>query len=105
MKLMIERCATTVRTLCWVLLLSAGLTASASAQDVETRPALPTVHGDTGLWFLPTAEVLPKGRISGSLFLENEHRPQGITRWVQFGPTVGVGVSDRLELFASYRGA
>jgi outer membrane protein OmpA-like peptidoglycan-associated protein len=105
MKLMIRKCATTVRTLCCGLLVSAVLTAPAAAQDTETRPALPTVHGDTGIWFLPTAEVLPKGKISGSLFLENEHRPQGITRWVQFGPTVGVGVTDRLELFASYRGA
>jgi len=31
--------------------------ASSSAQD--TRPATTTFYGDTGLWFVPTAEVLP----------------------------------------------
>ncbi|HWP99288.1 MAG TPA: hypothetical protein VNK92_02335, partial [Vicinamibacterales bacterium] len=27
-----------------------------------TRPATPTVAGDTGLWWVPSAEILPHGR-------------------------------------------
>ena len=33
----------------------------------ETRPATSTFLGDTGLWFVPTAEVLPDRRWSGAL--------------------------------------
>lgn len=92
-----------MRTLWCGLLLVAVMAAPAVAQDEDTRPSLPTVYGDTGFWFVPTAEVLPKGKISGSLFLENEHRPQGVTRIVQFGPTFGIGLG-RAEVFGSYRG-
>jgi len=27
--------------------------------DATPRPALPTIYGDTGFWFVPTAETLP----------------------------------------------
>ena len=27
--------------------------------DANPRPALPTINGDTGLWYVPTAETLP----------------------------------------------
>jgi hypothetical protein len=37
------------------------------AQDEQTRPATTTFWGDTGLWFVPTAEVLPKRRPSFSI--------------------------------------
>src|SRR5258706_10581747 len=43
---------------------SAAQTQSAPAKD--TRPATPTFTGDTGLWFAPTAEVLPSGKLSVS---------------------------------------
>ena len=32
--------------------------------DTTPRPATPTFYGDTGLWFVPTAETLPGGRMS-----------------------------------------
>ncbi len=32
--------------------------------DTTPRPALPTINGDTGLWFVPTAETLPAGKWS-----------------------------------------
>ena len=35
----------------------------------ETRPATTTVMGDTGLWFVPTGEVLPAKRWSFSVGL------------------------------------
>src|SRR5687767_291014 len=30
--------------------------------DSSPRPALPTINGDTGLWFVPTGEVMPNGK-------------------------------------------
>src|SRR5262245_50009656 len=42
-----------------------GSSATSSATS-ETRPATTTFYGDTGLWFVPTAEVLPHGKWSAS---------------------------------------
>ena len=46
---------------------------SAATQEApaETRPATTTVTGDTGLWFVPTGEVLPARRWSFSLYRVN----------------------------------
>src|SRR5258706_10139270 len=46
---------------------TSGQTASTSqsttiGREPETRPATTTFLGDTGLWFVPTAEILPDGR-------------------------------------------
>src|SRR5207249_345450 len=92
-----------VRTLSCGLLLCVLTAAPAAAQDDETRPALPTIVGDTGLWTVPTAEVLPKGKISGSVFLASDYRPQGVTLIEQIGPTVGFGLTSRVEIFGSWR--
>jgi peptidoglycan-associated lipoprotein len=71
--------------------------------DTTPRPALPTVNGDTGLWFVPTAETLPAGRWSVSGFRANFDRRQGLTDINQIGLTGAVGIGDRFELFASWR--
>ena len=47
--------------------------------DVETRPATTTINGDTGLWFVPTGEVLPAKRWSLSAYRVNFDRDQGFT--------------------------
>ena len=41
-----------------------------------TRPATTTFLGDTGLWFVPTAEVLPRKRLLGQRLLL-QHRSRG----------------------------
>ena len=71
-----------LRTLLWVCLLVTVSVGVATAQtpapqnsnpqnkegelvlqgDTTPRPALPTYFGDTGLWFVPTAETFPRGR-------------------------------------------
>jgi peptidoglycan-associated lipoprotein len=71
--------------------------------DTNPRPALPTFNGDTGFWFVPTAETLPAGKWSFSLFRANFDRPQGLTDVNQVGVTGAYGIGDRLELFASWR--
>jgi outer membrane protein OmpA-like peptidoglycan-associated protein len=59
--------------------------------------------GDTGLWFVPTGEVLPANKWSFSLYRSNFDYDQGFTD-VSFWPvTAGVGLRDRAELFFSVR--
>jgi hypothetical protein len=71
--------------------------------DTTPRPATPTFFGDTGLWFVPTAETLPGGRMSFSVYRANYDRRQGLTDVNQFGLTAAVGIGDRVELFGSWR--
>jgi len=70
--------------------------------DTATRPALSTVSGDTGLWFVPTAEVLPSGKIAASLFRANTDRKQGLSDVSNIGGTVAFGATDRLEVFGAW---
>ena len=71
-------------------------------QEIETRPATTTPFGDTGLWFVPTGEILPHGRWSVSGYRANLDREQGFTDISHFGVTFGVGLRDRVELFGSF---
>ena len=71
--------------------------------DTTPRPALPTFYGDTGLWFVPTAETMPGGRFSFSVFRANFDRRQGLTDVSQIGFTAAIGLGDRAELFGSWR--
>jgi peptidoglycan-associated lipoprotein len=71
--------------------------------DTTPRPALPTIYGDTGLWFVPTAETMPAGKWSFSVFRANFDRRQGLTDVNTFGLTGAVAIGDRLELFGSWR--
>ena len=71
--------------------------------DATPRPALPTINGDTGFWFVPTAETMPAGRWSFSAFRANFDRRQGLTDVNQIGLTGAVALGDRVELFGSWR--
>jgi len=104
-----------VRILCFGLLLAAVGAAPVAAQttsqpasstqntSTETRPALPTWFGDTGLWFVPTADTLPLHRASGSLFRANYDRRQGLTDVSDLGITLAFAASDRVEIFGSWK--
>src|SRR3990170_3334700 len=81
-----------------------ALPATTSAQAAEdTRPATTTIYGDTGLWFVPTAEILPHRAWSASAYRVEYDREQGFTDIGHFLATVGVGVGDRAEVFGSVR--
>jgi peptidoglycan-associated lipoprotein len=69
--------------------------------DAETRPATTSVYGDTGLWYVPTGEVLPKGRWSVSGYRTNWDREESAADVSNFRVTFGYGASDRLELFGN----
>jgi peptidoglycan-associated lipoprotein len=70
--------------------------------DTTPRPALPTIYGDTGFWFVPTAETMPAGKWSFSAFRANFDRRQGLTDVSKIGITGAVALGDRFELFGSW---
>jgi outer membrane protein OmpA-like peptidoglycan-associated protein len=76
--------------------------ATAVATTEETRPATTTSSGDTGLWFVPTGEVLPAKRWSFSVYRTNFDYTQGFTDVSDWPVTFGVGLGDRAELFGSW---
>ena len=102
------------RTVAWTRWVAAAMmtgTGTASAQTAptlppappaETRPATTTSSGDTGLWFVPTGEVLPARRWSFSAYRVNFDYEQGFTDVSNWPVTAGVGLGDRLELFGSF---
>jgi len=68
----------------------------------ETRPATTTFFGDTGIWFVPTAEVLAHGKWSVSGYRRGTNFIQGYTNVGDFAGTFAVGLGDRAEVFGSF---
>jgi len=64
---------------------------AASTSSTDTRPATTTFLGDTGLWNVPTAEVLPDRKYSVSAYRVNFDDTQGFTDTSQWPITFGVG--------------
>jgi len=81
--------------------------AAALAQDARpapaTRVATTTVDGDTGLWFVPTGEVLPARKWSFGAYRVNFDYKEGFTDVSNWPVTLGVGVGDRAELFGAWQ--
>ena len=86
-----------------VLLASRGAWAQASADDPDARPAIPTFLGDTGLWFVPTAEVVGAKLWSASVYRTVLDYNQGFTNLAFFPVTFSAGVGRRTEVFGSLR--
>ena len=70
--------------------------------ETGIRPATTTFFGDTGLWFVPTGEVLPHGKWSVSGYRRGTNYIQGFTNVGDFAGTFGVGIRDRAEIFGSF---
>jgi len=68
----------------------------------ETRPATTTFFGDTGLWFVPTGEVLGHGKWSVSGYRRGTNWVQGYSNVADFAGTFAFGVKDRAEIFGSF---
>ena len=73
-----------------------------TGSNESSRPATTTFYGDTGLWYVPTAEILPHGQFSASGYRRGTNYIQGYTNVADFAGTFGVGIRDRLELFGSF---
>ena len=85
---------------CLIILLAAP--ATAQGEDA-TRPAGSTFLGDTGLWFVPTAEILASGSVAASGQLANFNREQGFSNIQHVAGTFAAGVGGRVEVFGSVR--
>src|SRR5262249_14821484 len=71
--------------------------------DDNTRRATTTYEGDTGLWFVPTGEILPDRKWSFSFYRAGQNREAGFTNVAHFLGTFGIGIGDRAEIFTSVR--
>jgi peptidoglycan-associated lipoprotein len=85
-----------------VTLASAPAWAQDSDNAQATRPATPTYWGDTGLWFVPTAEVLPKRTFSFSVYRTEFDFKQGLTDVSDWPVTAAAGLG-RAEIFGALR--
>jgi outer membrane protein OmpA-like peptidoglycan-associated protein len=74
----------------------------APAPDTETRPATTTFFGDTGIWYVPTGEVLGHGKWSASVYRRGTNWIQGYTNVADFAGTFSYGIKDRAEVFGSF---
>ena len=70
--------------------------------DADRRPATTTFMGDTGLWNVPTGEVLPAKKWSVSAYRVNFDDNQGFSDVSNWPVTFGFGVGDRAEIFGSW---
>src|SRR3954466_6091288 len=77
-------------------------TPSGSTSTGDLRPATTTFFGDTGLWFVPTAEVLAHGKWSASGYRRGTNFIQGYTNVGDFAGTFAVGIKNRAEVFGSF---
>src|SRR5712691_1134964 len=75
---------------------------TASQSETSTRPATTTFFGDTGLWFVPTAEILPDGKWSVSGYRRGTNWVQGYTNVADFNGTFGYGIKNRAEIFGAF---
>src|SRR5215203_5015161 len=76
---------------------------STMSTDVqETRPATTTYMGDTGLWFVPTGDILPAKKWSFSAYRVNFDYNEGFSDISDWPVTFGVGVADRAEIFGAW---
>src|SRR6185295_1170594 len=77
-------------------------TSGTASDEVQTRPATTTFLGDTGLWYVPTGEVLPRKKWSVSAYRVNFDDNQGFSDVSQWPLTFAYGMSDRAELFGAW---
>lgn len=67
----------------------------------EVHPATPTYEGTTGLFHLPSAYTLGKGKMSFSLFRDNLDRDPKDEDISIHGLSLGYGVTDRFEIYGN----
>ena len=67
------------------------------------RPATNTFSGDTGLWYVPTAEVLAKSEWSAGLYRAGFNYVEGFSNVSDIAATFAYGVARKMELFGSFK--
>jgi len=70
-------------------------------KEWEVHPATPTYEGTTGLFHMPSAYTLPKGKFSFQLFRDNLDRDPKDEDISIHGLSLGFGATSRLELYGN----
>ena len=87
-----------------LFLITGDARAQAPAGMEETvRPATTSVYGDTGLWFVPTGEVLRDKTWSATAYRLNWDVRQGFTDISHFEGTFAYGLKGKAEIFGAIR--
>jgi outer membrane protein OmpA-like peptidoglycan-associated protein len=98
-----------VRRVAVAVMMLTGLAvgAPAWAQDSsnvrDVRPAVTSFWGDTGLWFVPTGEVLKKGGWAFGAYRTELDFKQGSTDASFYPGTFAIGAGSRTEIFGAVR--
>src|SRR5829696_9723913 len=66
---------------------------ASGASETALRLSTTTADGDTGLWYVPTAEVLARGKWSASGYRVGLNYREGFTNVGDFPLTFGVGLA------------
>src|SRR6185436_13998539 len=75
---------------------------AATTSSTDTRPATTTFQGDTGLWYVPTGEVLPDRKWSVSAYRVNFDDNQGFSDVSNWPLTFAFGLKDKAEIFGAW---
>jgi outer membrane protein OmpA-like peptidoglycan-associated protein len=73
-----------------------------NGREYAVHPATPTYEGTTGLFHLPSAYTLPKGKLSFSLFRDNLDRDPKDEDISIHGLSLGFGVTNKLEIYGNF---
>ena len=71
-------------------------------REWEAHPATPAYDGTTGLFHMPTAYTLPKGKFSFQLFRDNLDRDPKDEDISIHGVSLGFGLTDRFEIYGNF---
>src|ERR1700720_4735996 len=98
----------TAACLMWAAAASAQTTSTSSqsttSQSSEaTRPATTTFDGDTGLWYVPTAETLGRGAFAASAYRAGFNYVEGQSNVSDIAGTFSYGIYRNLQLFGSFK--
>ena len=74
---------------------------SSMGKDYEARPLTPTFSGSMGLFHLPSAYTVAKGRTAFSLFRSNLDRNPKDLDASTMGLNLGYGITNKLEVFGA----
>lgn len=93
-------------TITALLLMGLTIGGPAWAQDSEdeaVRPAITSYWGDTGLWFIPTAEVIKSRGWAFAVYRTELDFKQGSSDATFYPITFAAGAGSRMEIFGAYR--
>lgn len=77
-------------------------TAEINGKQYGVHPWAPSYEGTTGLFHMPVAYTLPKGKFSFSLFRDNLDRDPKDEDISTHGLSLGYGATDKLEIYGNF---